>query len=675
MRTLLVITKQPSLAAAPSRRCSIRSSFSSSPRRPSARRSSCSRAARSTPTILDVELTDARAIRAIEELKSFAPGCPILVYAGEKQWEWEEDAYLLGVEHVLTKPVRGKLLNTLLDRLFPDSTSREAARPPGQREPSKPPSLRPYVDQVRALEALRRFSGVLTHSLDCHRAAQAIPPAPARDHRRQSRDHFPAQTRRRCSATARSSPDDRWLRSACAIGLDQSVLQHFALSLGAGIGGHLHRQGRILRASSHEAQAQPRDHQGIPAPRRAGRHPDPRPRIAARRRGLRRAADRRALRQRGTRAHLPHARGSRPRHPQLLAARPARRQSRDDRRHPRPPRQRVRGRRRATSPRSTRTPRPAAISSATAPGKARARILRSAAGARQHGLHRHQDRRRRARLQVQAAASARPDFRVSILPFRTQRRRRDQCRAAHHRGRHRARARAAARDRGRRICGWSNPWPSISRTRSAIRSCRSPRISSCSRNRSTIPSFRNRSRRVLACGVKRISRLANQMVFLAREWQGEFRDSGAISDLIVEAFHEAHTFHPGKKLAQLTFNKDIAAVENRRRPQGAAPRLLRDHAQRAPGQSRRSERRRASLRECPNGRRELQVEVRDSGQRLHPETAQRAPEPFFSTRNVGLGLGLTVSRKIIESHHGRIEIPSPQKGEPGIVRVSLPLQN
>jgi hypothetical protein len=51
------------------------------------------------------------------------------------------------------------------------------------------------------------------------------------------------------------SADDRWLRSACAIGLDQSVLQHFALSLGAGIGGYLHRQGRILRATSLDAQS------------------------------------------------------------------------------------------------------------------------------------------------------------------------------------------------------------------------------------------------------------------------------------------------------------------------------------------------------------------------------------------------------------------------------------
>src|SRR6266404_4931126 len=60
--------------------------------------------------ILDVDLTDTRAIRAMAELKGFAPGCPVLVYTGSKQWEWEEDAYLSGVEHVLNKPVRGKLL-------------------------------------------------------------------------------------------------------------------------------------------------------------------------------------------------------------------------------------------------------------------------------------------------------------------------------------------------------------------------------------------------------------------------------------------------------------------------------------------------------------------------------------------------------------------------------------
>src|SRR5207245_933991 len=43
-------------------------------------------------------------------------------------------------------------------------------------------------------------------------------------------------------------PDDaRRLRSACTIGLQQELLHHFALSLNSGVGGHIAREGRILR--------------------------------------------------------------------------------------------------------------------------------------------------------------------------------------------------------------------------------------------------------------------------------------------------------------------------------------------------------------------------------------------------------------------------------------------
>jgi nitrogen fixation/metabolism regulation signal transduction histidine kinase len=51
---------------------------------------------------------------------------------------------------------------------------------------------------------------------------------------------------------------------------------------------------------------------------------------------------------------------------------------------------------------------------------------------------------------------------------------------------------------------------------------------------------------------------------------------------------------------------------------------------------------------------------------------RRAAEPFYSTRNVGLGIGLTVTRKIIESHHGRLEIPANLSGTSGVVRIALP---
>src|SRR3954454_5482493 len=111
-------------------------------------------------SILDLDLTDARSTRAIQDLKRFAPGCPIIVYASTKQWEWEEDAYLQGVQHVLTKPIRGKLLQSLLSRLFP-TTETAITQPAVEVESAdifRPRALR---DSPRGLEALRRFSALL----------------------------------------------------------------------------------------------------------------------------------------------------------------------------------------------------------------------------------------------------------------------------------------------------------------------------------------------------------------------------------------------------------------------------------------------------------------------------------------------------------------------------------
>jgi nitrogen fixation/metabolism regulation signal transduction histidine kinase len=69
----------------------------------------------------------------------------------------------------------------------------------------------------------------------------------------------------------------------------------------------------------------------------------------------------------------------------------------------------------------------------------------------------------------------------------------------------------------------------------------------------------------------------------------------------------------------------------------------------------------------------LHLEIEDNGAGFTPEAAKRALEPFFVTRTVGLGLGLTVAQKIIENHHGQLTISSLQNGDHGKVRISLPL--
>jgi PAS domain S-box-containing protein len=50
----------------------------------------------------------------------------------------------------------------------------------------------------------------------------------------------------------------------------------------------------------------------------------------------------------------------------------------------------------------------------------------------------------------------------------------------------------------------------------------------------------------------------------------------------------------------------------------------------------------------------VRLSVRDAGVGFDPQTADRLFDPFYSTKNDGMGVGLSVSRSIIENHQGRL---------------------
>jgi signal transduction histidine kinase len=66
------------------------------------------------------------------------------------------------------------------------------------------------------------------------------------------------------------------------------------------------------------------------------------------------------------------------------------------------------------------------------------------------------------------------------------------------------------------------------------------------------------------------------------------------------------------------------------------------------------------------------VEVRDTGPGLDPEHAERLFEPFFTTKAEGLGIGLSISRSIIEAHGGRLGTES-NRSQGAVFRFSLPV--
>lgn len=61
-----------------------------------------------------------------------------------------------------------------------------------------------------------------------------------------------------------------------------------------------------------------------------------------------------------------------------------------------------------------------------------------------------------------------------------------------------------------------------------------------------------------------------------------------------------------------------------------------------------------TLRTQPENNGQMRVSVQDSGVGLNEEVMGRLFEPFFTTRSKGMGMGLSISRSIIEAHRGRL---------------------
>jgi len=70
---------------------------------------------------------------------------------------------------------------------------------------------------------------------------------------------------------------------------------------------------------------------------------------------------------------------------------------------------------------------------------------------------------------------------------------------------------------------------------------------------------------------------------------------------------------------------------------------------------------------------DVQIEIEDSGKGIEPADLDRLFEPFFTTKPRGMGLGLWIGQRIIESHNGRLTASS-EINRGSVFRILLPIQ-
>jgi signal transduction histidine kinase len=69
----------------------------------------------------------------------------------------------------------------------------------------------------------------------------------------------------------------------------------------------------------------------------------------------------------------------------------------------------------------------------------------------------------------------------------------------------------------------------------------------------------------------------------------------------------------------------------------------------------------------------VEISIEDTGRGISPKDQEKLFTPFFTTKSKGTGLGLCVSKRIIEDHPGSSLRLDSVEGQGTIVKITLPL--
>jgi C4-dicarboxylate-specific signal transduction histidine kinase len=84
--------------------------------------------------------------------------------------------------------------------------------------------------------------------------------------------------------------------------------------------------------------------------------------------------------------------------------------------------------------------------------------------------------------------------------------------------------------------------------------------------------------------------------------------------------------------------------------------------------------RQVSVRVAPNGAQTVVVCVRDQGRGLPSDQLEKIFQPFYTTKREGLGMGLSISRSIIEAHGGHLWAENNADGRGASFYFTVPVE-
>jgi signal transduction histidine kinase/DNA-binding NarL/FixJ family response regulator len=624
-------------------------------------------------SILDADLMDVEIVWAVDRLRRYDAKSPVIVYTSASESAWEEKAFMHGVTHVLTKPVSARLLNTLLERLGNAPVQPAVPVAPSFPQNSFPRSAESSpvrsVNPAPTLEVLRDFSSILTYSLNADAMLKQFLSF-LREMLGVNRAAI--FLNRPCAPLIETlSPEDiHRLRAASAIGISSGLLDHFELSLNSGIGGQIVRLGRILRRDSDEVRADTNAYKefevlgaqvAVPVADRNGivgvavfdGRVTGEPIVNSELELIFHLLEQVALALRNIWLHDQIADNN-----------------------------------------EMMTDVLRELSSACVVVGSNLKVLHANKSAKRHfgrknlrtgelefsdlpqvlGAKIYQVLKTGAAMgpfRYEPENAAGTVYNINVVPFQrgnstvpvsalltaedlsqTEQLRKLEVEAEN------LRLVKSMADRMAHEIG--NTMVPLSTHQQLLA------------EKYDDKEFRESLDHALADGVQRVTRLVSQMRFLAREGTLE-QQTFPVGKLIEEAYAEARKYQPGdagtllyeKTSRPINLTGDRAALKH------ALSEIMLNALQANPKKPTVDVR---LLTAEVGGHRDLKIEVQDNGTGFTAEAAKRVPSAFFTTRNVGLGLGLTVSRKIIETHHGKLEIVQTQSGRSGIVRVSLPLE-